>query len=85
VSLPGDRNTDQEVTDDMVLFPQPTRGVSRPGHMIVCGDDALAERLAAELTAVYRERVTLVVPAGHRTGPPDRRGPRRCQAGYKPS
>ncbi|MFF6779864.1 NAD-binding protein [Streptomyces sp. NPDC012510] len=35
--------------------------------MIVCGDDALAERLAAELTAVYRERVTLVVPTGHRT------------------
>ncbi|WUO58579.1 NAD-binding protein [Streptomyces sp. NBC_00280] len=37
--------------------------------MIVCGDDALAERLAAELTAVYREQVTLVVPLGHRTGP----------------
>ncbi|MGN9763326.1 NAD-binding protein [Streptomyces sp. SD31] len=37
--------------------------------MIVCGDDALAERLAAELTAVYRERVTLVVPTGHRTSP----------------
>lgn len=34
--------------------------------MVVCGDDALAERLAAELTTVYRERVTLVVPpAGH--------------------
>ncbi|QOV40940.1 NAD-binding protein [Streptomyces ferrugineus] len=30
--------------------------------MIVCGDDALAERLAAELTTVYRERVTLVLP-----------------------
>ena len=53
----------------MVLFPQPTRGVPQPGHMIVCGDDALAERLAAELTTVYRERVTLVVPTGHRTSP----------------
>ncbi|MDX3639838.1 potassium channel family protein [Streptomyces sp. MB09-02B] len=42
--------------------------------MIVCGDDALAERLAAELTGVYRERVTLVVPAGHRAG---RTGPAR--------
>ncbi len=52
----------------MVLFPQPTRAVPQPGHMIVCGDDALAERLAAELTAVYRERVTLVVPAGRGTG-----------------
>ncbi|MFF8841703.1 NAD-binding protein [Streptomyces sp. NPDC015127] len=31
--------------------------------MIVCGDDTLAHRLAAELRDVYRERVTLVVPA----------------------
>ncbi|GAP47524.1 NAD(P)-binding protein [Streptomyces azureus] len=46
----------------MITFPQPARGVPRPGHMIVCGDDALAERLAAELATVYRERVTLVVP-----------------------
>ncbi|WP_328405804.1 NAD-binding protein [Streptomyces sp. NBC_00390] len=30
--------------------------------MIVCGDDALATRLAAELHDVYGERVTLVVP-----------------------
>ncbi|MFF2503274.1 potassium channel family protein [Streptomyces sp. NPDC058067] len=33
------------------------------GHMIVCGGDALAERLAAELRAVYGERVTVVVPS----------------------
>lgn len=52
----------------MALFPQPTPGEPRPGHMIVCGDDALAERLAAELTTVYRERVTLVVPATDGTG-----------------
>lgn len=32
--------------------------------MVVCGDDGLARRLAAELREVYRERVTLVVPAG---------------------
>lgn len=30
--------------------------------MIVCGDDALADRLAAELREVYRTRVTVVVP-----------------------
>ncbi|MEU0110293.1 NAD-binding protein [Streptomyces sp. NPDC006251] len=36
--------------------------------MIVCGDDALAERLAAELATVYRERVTLVVPPSRRPG-----------------
>ncbi|MFT2014906.1 NAD-binding protein [Streptomyces sp. 796.1] len=30
--------------------------------MIVCGDDALAHRLAAELRSVYGERITLVVP-----------------------
>ncbi|MBT2524340.1 NAD-binding protein [Streptomyces sp. ISL-99] len=32
--------------------------------MIVCGDDALAHRLAAELRDVYRERVVLVRPGG---------------------
>ncbi|OSC71066.1 hypothetical protein B5181_07755, partial [Streptomyces sp. 4F] len=31
-------------------------------HMVVCGDDGLAHRLAAELRGVYREQVTLVVP-----------------------
>ncbi|MDI3390313.1 NAD-binding protein [Streptomyces sp. B-S-A8] len=31
--------------------------------MIVCGDDALAERLATELHEVYGERVTLVLPS----------------------
>ncbi|MFF8832002.1 NAD-binding protein [Streptomyces sp. NPDC015131] len=32
--------------------------------MIVCGDDALAHRLATELRDVYRERVVLVRPGG---------------------
>ncbi|WP_371584086.1 NAD-binding protein [Streptomyces sp. NBC_01314] len=41
--------------------------------MIVAGDDALAERLAGELTKVYRERVTLVVPTA-RHAVPDGRG-----------
>ncbi|MCK1821069.1 NAD-binding protein [Streptomyces sp. XM83C] len=38
--------------------------------MVVCGDDGLAHRLAAELRGVYREQVTLVVPAGRGTVSP---------------
>ncbi|MFF9046532.1 NAD-binding protein [Streptomyces parvulus] len=39
--------------------------------MVVCGDDGLAHRLAAELRGVYREQVTLVVPpAGRRVRQP---------------
>lgn len=33
------------------------------GHMVVFGEDALAERLAAELRELYRMRVTVVVPS----------------------
>ncbi|MGW5674639.1 potassium channel family protein [Streptomyces sp. NPDC003860] len=33
------------------------------GHMVVCGDDALAQRVAVELRDVYRQRVVLLVPA----------------------
>ncbi|MDN3027216.1 NAD(P)-binding protein [Streptomyces sp. S.PB5] len=36
--------------------------------MVVCGDDALAERLAAELRELYRMRVTVVVPSLPGTG-----------------
>ncbi|MFJ5557880.1 NAD-binding protein [Streptomyces sp. NPDC093250] len=35
--------------------------------MVVCGDDGLAHRLAAELRGVYREQVTLVVPPAGRS------------------
>ncbi|MFJ5774981.1 NAD-binding protein [Streptomyces sp. NPDC093094] len=39
--------------------------------MVVCGDDGLAHRLAAELRGVYGEQVTLVVPqAGRRVSRP---------------
>ncbi|MER6348229.1 NAD-binding protein [Streptomyces sp. NPDC001595] len=39
--------------------------------MVVCGDDGLAHRLAAELRIVYGEQVTLVVPpAGRRVRQP---------------
>lgn len=49
----------------------PNQGPGLPGdtaaHMVVCGDDGLAHRLAAELTGVYGEQVTLVVPASERS------------------
>ncbi|MGW0578629.1 NAD-binding protein [Streptomyces sp. NPDC002920] len=38
--------------------------------MVVCGDDALAHRLAAELRGVYEEQVTLVVPPADRSARP---------------
>ncbi|WP_443062373.1 NAD-binding protein [Streptomyces sp. NBC_00457] len=44
-------------------LPHQTRYPALPGHMVVCGDDALAERLAAELRDLYRTRVTVVVPS----------------------
>ncbi len=37
---------------------------SGAAHMVVCGDDALAHRLAAELHFVYRTQVTVVIPGG---------------------
>ncbi len=49
----------------------PNQGPGVPGdtaaHMVVCGDDGLAHRLAAELRGVYGEQVTLVVPASERS------------------
>ncbi len=50
------------------------------GHMIVCGDDALAHRLATELRDVYRARVTLVLPGGAPAGPPRLSAPRQGRA-----
>ncbi|MGF1339627.1 NAD-binding protein [Streptomyces flavovirens] len=46
---------------------QPTSG----GHMVVCGDDALARRLAVELRYVYGERVTLLLPPGRDAARPE--------------
>ncbi|MFD4855884.1 NAD-binding protein [Streptomyces atratus] len=45
-------------------LPQQTQRSPLGGHMVVCGDDALARRLAVELRYVYGERVTLVLPPG---------------------
>ncbi|GAA2333922.1 potassium transporter TrkA [Streptomyces violaceusniger] len=52
-------------------------------HMIVCGDDALAHRLAAELHEVYRTQVTVVVPVAAPVGETTRlrtTGPARASA-----
>ncbi|MFF3711223.1 potassium channel family protein [Streptomyces phaeochromogenes] len=48
--------------------------------MVVCGDDALAHRLAAELRGVYGERVTLVVPSAEGTVRPPVVGRARASA-----
>ncbi|MFC9458609.1 potassium channel family protein [Streptomyces sp. NPDC056983] len=47
----------------MTTLPRQPQQAPPTGHMIVYGGDALAERLAAELRAVYGERVTVVVPS----------------------
>lgn len=50
-----------------VVFSTSTSAPPTPSgaaHMVVCGDDALAHRLAAELHFVYRTRVTVVIPGG---------------------
>lgn len=46
----------------VVSLPNQTLPGVPPAHMVVCGDDGLAHRLAAELRGVYGEQVTLVVP-----------------------
>ncbi|MFI9583589.1 NAD-binding protein [Streptomyces sp. NPDC052236] len=38
--------------------------------MVICGDDALAHRLGAELRDLYKERVTLVIPPDGTAGSP---------------
>lgn len=45
---------------------------SRAGrtHMVVCGDDALASRIAEELTIRYGEKVTVILPSAHRAHGP---------------
>ncbi|WP_328720466.1 NAD-binding protein [Streptomyces sp. NBC_00247] len=55
-------------------LPQQPQRPPRPpvsGHMVVCGDDALARRLAVELRYVYGERVALILPPGPDSAQPD--------------
>lgn len=47
-------------------IPRPTPppgGAPLPGHMVVCGGNALAHRLTRELATVYRQRVSVVLPS----------------------
>ncbi|MDQ0486745.1 Trk K+ transport system NAD-binding subunit [Streptomyces thermodiastaticus] len=53
----------------MSLLPNPAPPSDPSAHMVVCGDDGLAHRLAAELRGVYREQVVLVVPPSRLTPP----------------
>ncbi|MFC7466835.1 hypothetical protein ACFQVA_03150 [Actinomadura keratinilytica] len=48
----------------------PSQAPPAAPHMVVCGDDALAQRLAAELADVYRVRVVLLTPAAPRAAAP---------------
>ncbi|MCH0543300.1 NAD-binding protein [Streptomyces sp. MUM 203J] len=50
--------------------------------MVVCGDDALADRLAHELNDVYGERVTLVVPGRGESAPADGSRPRPSRSAF---
>ncbi|MEU1122388.1 NAD-binding protein [Streptomyces sp. NPDC005899] len=52
-------------------LPQQSQRPYSGGHMVVCGDDALARRLAVELRYVYGERVTLLLPPGPDTTRPE--------------
>lgn len=51
----------------MASVPNQGLGSDTAAHMVVCGDDGLAHRLAAELRGVYGEQVTLLVPPSERT------------------
>lgn len=75
VVRPGTSRHDQAVFCPVVsLLPNPAPPSDASAHMVVCGDDGLAHRLAAELRGVYREQVVLVVP-------PSRLAPSQPMAG----
>ena len=42
-------------------MPAVARFRASEGHLVICGDDKLAYRLAQELTSRYRERVTVIL------------------------
>ncbi|MEU9261666.1 NAD-binding protein [Streptomyces sp. NPDC048212] len=62
-------------------LPQQPQRPTSSGHMVVCGDDTLARRLAVELRYVYGERVTLLVPPGRDTRRPELPLTQRARAG----
>ncbi|QNE76335.1 potassium transporter TrkA [Streptomyces finlayi] len=61
-------------------LPQQPQRAAEGGHMVVCGDDTLARRLAVELRYVYGERVTLVLPPGRDPGRADSQMTQRGRA-----
>jgi Trk K+ transport system NAD-binding subunit len=47
--------------------PEPSKSpTDSRGHLIVCGDDALAMRIVEELTVRYDEEVTVILPSARR-------------------
>lgn len=66
---PGTARPAGTVSSQMGSVPNQGRPGDAYAHMVVCGDDGLAHRLAAELRGVHREQVTLVVPPSGRRVP----------------
>lgn len=51
-------------------MPEDARPRAGRKHLVVCGNDALASRIAEVLTVTYREKVTVILPsAQHAYGP----------------
>jgi len=55
--------TDHQARIGPALPGQPSPPGASTGHMVICGDDALAHRLALELARLYGQRVTVVLPS----------------------
>src|SRR5690606_24401729 len=66
VIMPGTARRNGAVSSPVVSLPNQVLPGGPSAHMVVCGDDGLAHRLAAELRGVYGEQVTLVVPPSGR-------------------
>ena len=52
-------------------MPPVARFRASEGHLVICGDDKLAYRVAQELTTRYRERVTVILASKRRNHGPD--------------
>src|SRR5690606_19917849 len=66
VIMSGTARRNGAVSSPVVSLPNQVLPGGSSAHMVVCGDDGLAHRLAAELRGVYGEQVTLVVPPSGR-------------------
>src|SRR5208283_4623010 len=52
-------------------MPPVARFRASEGHLVICGDDKLAYRVAQELTTRYRERVTVILASKRQNHGPD--------------